>query len=245
MRLLIDAGNTRMKWQLLARGKVLEKGFARLEEGGNFHELAPWNASIERIVISTVIAEERRRQLKSRLEATFSAPVIFHWAESRRGKLVNAYSDVSRMGADRWHAMCGGWQATGAGGFAVVDAGSAITVDYVARSGAHLGGYILPGKEMMLRSLRQDAARIGFDILDAEQASPGTSTTECVHHGLVWLREAMVTRIHRDCSHFGLDRIVVTGGDASGLIGAGLSAVHAPYLVLSGLAAVDGGWEPE
>lgn len=98
MRLLIDAGNTRMKWQLLARGKVLEKGFARLEEGGNFHELAPWNASIERIVISTVIAEERRRQLKSRLEATFSAPVIFHWAESRRGKLVNAYSDVSRMG---------------------------------------------------------------------------------------------------------------------------------------------------
>lgn len=245
MRLLIDAGNTRMKWQLLAPEGVLDKGFASLEETGVFRQLASWEGSIERIAISTVIAEDRRRQLQSRLEAIFSAPVIFHWAEHRRGKLVNAYSDVNRMGADRWHAMCAGWQATGGGGFAVVDAGSAITVDYVARSGVHLGGYILPGKQMMLRSLRQDAARIGFDSLDAERGSPGASTTECVHHGLAWLREAMVTRIHRDCSHFGLDQVLVTGGDASGLIGAGLCAIHDPYLVLSGLAAVDGGWKPE
>lgn len=245
MKLLIDAGNTRMKWQLLARGEVLEKGIARLDERGNFHDLGPWDDSVERIVISTVIAEDRRCQLQSRLEAAFGAPVIFHWAESRRGKLINAYNDVSKMGADRWHAMCGGWQATGAGGFAVVDAGSAVTVDYVSRAGAHLGGYILPGKQMMLRSLKQDAARIGFDSLDAEQGSPGTSTTECVQHGLAWLREAMVTRISQDCRLFGLDRILVTGGDASGLIGAGLSAVHDPYLVLNGLAAVDREWEPE
>ncbi|MEP1214148.1 MAG: type III pantothenate kinase [Marinobacter sp.] len=245
MKLLIDAGNSRMKWQLLARGEVLGKGFARLDEDQAFHDWASWNDSVERIAISTVIADDRRRQLQSRLEATFSVPVVFHWAERRRGKLVNAYTDVRKMGADRWHAMCGGWCATGAGGFAVVDAGSAITIDYVAISGAHVGGYILPGKQMMLRSLKQDAARIGFDSLDAEQGTPGASTTECVQHGLVWLREAMVARIHQDCRHFGLDRILVTGGDASGLIGAGLSAVHDPYLVLKGLEAVDREWEPE
>ncbi len=245
MKLLIDAGNTRIKWQLRARGDVLGKGFASLDEDGGFQDWAPWADAIERIAISTVISEDRRQHLQARLEGACNAPVIFHWAENRRGKLINAYSDVTRMGADRWHVMCGGWQTTGAGGFAVVDAGSAITVDYVARSGAHLGGYILPGKQMMLRSLKQDAARIGFDILDAEQGSPGTSTTECVQHGLAWLREAMVTRIHQDCGHFGLDRVLVTGGDASGLIGAGLSAVHDPYLVLKGLAAVDGEWEPE
>lgn len=245
MKLLIDAGNTRIKWQLLAHGNVLEEGFSAHNSGEDFHDWSPWVGAIERIAISTVISEDRRRHLQARLEATCNAPVIFHWAESRRGRLTNAYADVHRMGADRWHAMCGGWLATGAGGFAVVDAGSAITVDYVARSGAHLGGYILPGKQMMLRSLRQDAARIGFDSLDAEQGSPGTSTTECVQHGLVWLREAMVGRIHEDCRKFGLDRVLVTGGDASGLIGAGLSAVHDPYLVLSGLAAIDGDWEPE
>ncbi|NMT65549.1 type III pantothenate kinase [Marinobacter orientalis] len=245
MKLLIDAGNTRMKWQLMAGGKVLRRGFGTLDSDGIARDWAPWADSIERIAISTVISEGRRQQLQASLEAAYRVPVVFYWAENRRGKLVNAYSDVHSMGADRWHAMCGGWQATGAGGFAVVDAGSAITVDYVAGSGGHLGGYILPGKQMMLRSLKQDAARIGFDSLDAEEGDPGASTTECVQHGLVWLREAMVARIHQDCRRFGLDRIVATGGDASGLIGAGLSAVHDPCLVLNGLAAVDGEWVPE
>lgn len=245
MKLLIDAGNTRVKWQLLCGGAVLTEGVATLDMEDVFQEWAARSESINRIAVSTVIAEDRRRQLQARLEAICGAEVVFHWAERRRGRLVNAYADVHRMGADRWHAMCGGWQVTGAGGFAVVDAGSAITVDYVARLGAHLGGYILPGKQMMLRSLRQDAARIGFDSLDAEQGAPGTSTTECVQHGLAWLREAMVERIHRDCGSLGLNKVLVTGGDASGLIGAGLSAVHDPYLVLNGLAAVDGDWEAE
>nr|WP_284048214.1 type III pantothenate kinase [Marinobacter sp. ATCH36] len=243
--MLIDAGNTRIKWQLRAHGELVRKGYATLSENGGSHDWEPWADSIEDIAVSTVISEAGRQQLQVGLEDTCSAPVTFHWAESRRGKLINAYGDVRRMGADRWHAMCGAWRVTGAGGFAVVDAGSAITVDYVARSGAHLGGYILPGKQMMLRSLKQDAARIGFDSLDAEYGSPGASTTECVQHGLVWLREAMVKRIHQDCSALGLDQVVVTGGDASGLMVAGLSAAHDPYLVLNGLAAVDEGWEPE
>lgn len=245
MKLLIDAGNTRIKWQLLSREGVVQRGQGAQEIESAFEEWAPWAADIERIAISTVISEGARKRLQARLEATCGAPVVFHWAEDRRGKLVNAYSDVSKMGADRWHAMCGGWRANGAGGFVVVDAGSAITVDYVAHTGRHLGGYILPGKQMMLRSLKQDAARIGFDCLDSDQGAPGTSTTECVQHGLVWLREAMVGRIHQDCGHFGLDQILVTGGDAPGLVGAGLCAIHDPYLVLNGLAAVDGEWKPE
>ncbi|KPQ01213.1 type III pantothenate kinase [Marinobacter sp. HL-58] len=245
MKLLIDAGNTRIKWQLLADGEILDEGFDTLESDQMFNDWAARAGTVERVAISTVISEDRRRHLQARLKAFCGAPVIFHWAESRRGALVNAYTDVQKMGADRWHAMCGAWFTTGGGGFAVVDAGSAITVDYVASSGMHLGGYILPGKQMMLRSLRQDVARVGFDSLDAEQGRPGVSTTECVQHGLAWLREAMVARIHQDCGELGLDRVVVTGGDASGLIGAGLSAVHEPYLVLSGLAAVDSGWEPE
>ena len=65
------------------------------------------------------------------------------------------------MGADRWHAMLAGWVRCKAS-FAVVDAGSAVTVDYVNAGGRHLGGYILPGLQMMRRSLKVDAARIGL-----------------------------------------------------------------------------------
>lgn len=232
-----------MKWQLVAGGDVVQMGVSGPEAEDLFQHWSHYVDAIDRVVISTVISEERRQNLQARLEILSQAPVVFHWAEQLRGKLVNAYADASRMGADRWHAMCGGWHVTGGGGFAVVDAGSAITIDYVARSGAHLGGYILPGKQMMLRSLKQDAARIGFDGIDAEHGMPGRSTTECVQHGLVWLRESLVARLYRDCRSFELDQILVTGGDADGLIGAGLRAVHEPYLVLNGLAAVDGEWK--
>ncbi|MDF0751344.1 type III pantothenate kinase [Marinobacter sp. 71-i] len=238
MKLLVDAGNTRLKWQLCGDRNVVHSGFVGLDADEPFSEITRWSGDIERIAVSTVISEDKRRHLQSRLEALCAAPIVFHWAESRRGGLVNAYTDTEKMGADRWHAMYGAWSA-GPGGFAVIDAGSAITVDYVSGSGKHLGGYILPGKQMMLRSLRQDAARIGFDTRDARAGEPGASTTECVQHGLVWLWESMVARIQADCARFGLERTIVTGGDAEALNNAGLSATHEPWLVLVGLAAID------
>mgnify|MGYP003652705160 CR=1 FL=1 len=192
MKLLVDAGNTRLKWLLVGDGHLVGTGSAILDADDPFCDIRCQSAHIRRVAVSTVISEERR------------------------------------MGADRWHAMYAAWQAD-EGGFAVVDAGSAITIDYVADTGAHLGGYILPGKQMMLRSLRQDAARIGFDVSDVQAAEPGASTTECVQHGLVWLWASMAARIEADCRR----------------LDAGLSAHHEPSLVLKGLAAVDGESERE
>jgi type III pantothenate kinase len=55
----------------------------------------------------------------------------------------------------------------------------------------------------------------------------------------------MAARIEADCRRLGLGRVLVTGGDAEGLLDAGLSAHHEPSLVLKGLAAVDGESERE
>lgn len=238
MKLLMDVGNTRVKWQLVRHGHLVDSGFSALDADAPLGDISNRFADIKRIAVSTVISEDWRRDLQMQLEELSCAPIVFHWAESRRGGLVNAYTETGRMGADRWHAMYGAWRA-GAGGFAIIDAGSAITVDYVADSGMHIGGYILPGKQMMLNSLRQDAARIGFETSDVHAAEPGASTTQCVQHGLVWLWASMAARIEADCRRYGLERVLVTGGDAEDLIGAGLVACHEPSLVLRGLAAVD------
>lgn len=238
MRLLIDAGNTRLKWRLDQRGAVVKYGACLCESDDWFNELAPYASGISRIAVSTVVSEARRRELVEQLTQLSGADIGFFWSEVSRNGLTNAYSDVSKMGADRWHAMYAGWHG-GPGGFAVVDAGSAITVDYVDRSGSHLGGYILPGKQMMLRSLQQDAARIGFESIDGSAAKPGTSTTECVQHGVVWLWEGLIHRLMADCRDYGLDRVLCTGGDAPALLLAGLPGEHDPDLVLAGLAAID------
>ncbi len=92
---------------------------------------------------------------------------------------------------------------------------------------------------MMIRSLQTDAARIWFDPEQVLQTAPGTSTGECVNHGLAWLSAAMIERIQADVDRIGLGDVLVTGGDAERLQGLGLNAVHAPDLVLRGLAAID------
>jgi type III pantothenate kinase len=136
--------------------------------------------------------------------------------------------------------MYGAWQKRKHGpGYTIVDAGSAITVDYVDSSGRHLGGYILPGLRMMLRSLKVDAARIGFDSEQVSDMRPGMSTGECVNHGLAWLSGALIDRIHSDSVEFGVPDILVTGGDAERLLHLGLAAKYHPSLVLEGLAAID------
>ncbi|MDX1598724.1 MAG: type III pantothenate kinase [Marinobacter sp.] len=237
MRLLIDAGNTRVKWQVVEGERRVLEGVGALDNDP-FAGLSAVRGKVSRIAVSTVASEDKRRFLTEALSCYTSVKPCFYWSEAERNGLVNIYEDPGKMGADRWHGMYGAWTRLG-GGFAVVDAGSAITIDFVAAHGQHLGGYILPGRRMMLRSLRNDAARIGFEDHRSDAGDPGASTTECVHHGLFWLWQSMAARIHQDCRARAIGRILVTGGDASGVLAAGLGADHLPDLVLHGLAAID------
>ena len=145
MKLLVDAGNTRLKWLLVGDGHLVGSGSATLDAEDPFCDIRCQSARISaRVAVSTVISEERRRQLQMQLEAFCRGPIVFHWAEPHRGGLVNAYAETDKMGADRWHAMYAAWQAD-EGGFAVVDAGSAITIDYVCRFGGAPGRLYSPG----------------------------------------------------------------------------------------------------
>src|SRR5690554_433314 len=238
MILLLDCGNTRVKWRLVDGGAIVHKGSGAFDEPLPFEVLAPYGSRIARVAVSTVASEESRLRLEEALANVTTAPVRYYWSEAGRAGLMNSYRDVSKMGADRWHGMVAGWSAHKQS-FAVVDAGSAVTIDYVNRQGLHLGGYILPGLQMMRRSLKLDAARIGFEYDDQINAAPGQSTGECANHGLAWLTEGLVERLHGDVGRLGLERIVLTGGDASRFLALGLKAEHRSDLVLEGLEIID------
>lgn len=238
MKLLIDAGNTRVKWKLLASNEAACRGEGALADNGLFSELGDYASFVTRVAVSTVVSEPARTQLERSVRTYTAAPVIFYWAERERNGLENAYKKPATMGADRWHGLYAAWLRYG-GSLAVVDAGSAVTVDFLAAGGQHEGGYIIPGRAMMKRSLRQDAARIGFQEHHSGTPDPGHSTTECVHHGLSWLWKGVIERLHEDCRRKSLTRILLTGGDAHILESLGLVAELRPDLVFEGLAAVD------
>lgn len=144
MRLLIDAGNTRVKWRLEQGGTVIDEGWSALSNEDPLAGISDYLGSVVRVGVSTVICEDARIKLLLYLERRISAPVHFYWAETERFGLENSYLDPATMGADRWHGMYGAWKLHQCG-CAVIDAGSAITVDYVSHAGLHLGGIFFLG----------------------------------------------------------------------------------------------------
>jgi type III pantothenate kinase len=238
--LLIDSGNTRLKWRLERQksAEVLVQGVGFLTDADPLQGLyLPNDEWVMSVAVSTVASEHHQHKLVAALESRFTAPVTCYWSERERGGLVNGYQQPEKMGADRWHGMYAAWQRH-RHGFAVVDAGSAVTVDYVAADGRHLGGYILPGLQMMLRSLSSDAARISFEPKPSLETGPGLSTNQCVNHGLAWLNAAFLDRVLADIQSYGVRDLVLTGGDALRLHHIGLQGEIEPELVLDGLAKV-------
>ena len=99
----------------------------------------------------------------------------------------------------------------------VIDAGSAVTVDFVDGEGTYFGGAIAPGARLQLRALHEHTAslpEVEFRAPDAEAF--GRSTVQAmlqgVYHGirgLVW------RQVERYAERYGaFPQIIATGGDA-------------------------------
>ncbi len=103
------------------------------------------------------------------------------YTQKEQFSLVNAYSDVTKMGVDRWLAMLAAHKMTRKP-FAVIDVGTAITCDFV-KDGQHLGGWITPGFGIMKDALVKNTARVSANKDIPTRFGPGTSTEECVAMG--------------------------------------------------------------
>lgn len=243
MILQIDAGNTRIHWRLLGidehRGRVVRK------RGHVEHGTVPepvGSESIAEVELASVAGEDVRGDLLQALNDTVT--VVEARTQAVACGVSNSYADPGTMGVDRWLAMIAAFHHY-PGGVIAVDAGTAVTIDYVDSQGLHLGGYILPGLNLMKQALGKNTARVRGNSRDFGPPVPGTSTTDCVHHGIAWIWSSAAERLRCEQQTRGLGAIVVTGGDAdfmAQLIGPG--AVCEPDLVFMGMDLVFAGAAP-
>ena len=227
--LLIDQGNTAIKWRMSdASGLRPEGGVVESVEALRADLAAfDWGA----VGLSSVGSDETRSALTEMLSAMRAATVFTASSERACLGLRNSYADPERMGVDRWLAMLAARDAL-EGAFCVIDAGTAVTVDIVAADGQHEGGYILPGPELMRRALMSDTGRIRAEAGVAPDLAPGQSTTDCVNAG-VW--RAACAGVQSVMADHPEHRVIVTGGGAAGLLTLGVTADFRPDLVLQGL----------
>jgi len=160
MNLLLDFGNTRLKWaladtdrQLVQRG-VVDYGLRELDAWRD----ALLAADVQRILYASVVSSEQEAMVLSRVRV---APERFA-VSACSGNLHNAYATPETLGVDRWASAMGAWAMAGQPCL-VIGAGTASTIDVIEagpNGGIYRGGLILPGMDLMLHALHQRTARL-------------------------------------------------------------------------------------
>jgi type III pantothenate kinase len=166
MLLLVDAGNTRVKWALVDARSDLGNWVAY---GALFHKDldglgAAWrDHAITRVLASNVAGAAMREQIeRALLHAAGMKPLPVEWfaSSAERGGLRNGYRNPAQLGCDRFASAIGAHTLFPDRALIVATCGTATTVDAVTPDGVFQGGMILPGLGLMASSLARNTAQL-------------------------------------------------------------------------------------
>lgn len=218
MNLLIDIGNTNLRWTLHDGQGLGPVDGVRHGGGLPLDLLAAWEriAPPDRVLVSNVGGAAVGAAVARAVHAYWGlAPQLAATRAESFGVRV-AYAEPARLGVDRWLGLIAAHRLA-VGASLIVDAGTAATFDLLLADGEHLGGLILPGVQMM-----RDALLAGTRIPRVEPepaAEPWASDTgTAVAAGSLHALAALTVRLHERLSaHLGAAEpppvILLAGGD--------------------------------
>lgn len=244
MALLIDIGNTRMKWARF-EGDALQPQSAAPHADwsvATFVETVLRGAGTDCVLVSNVAGTRMADVVRTGVAQTWQIEAEFVASTPMAGGIRNAYPQPAKLGVDRWLAMIGA-HALECGAVCIVSVGTAMTIDGIAADGLHLGGVIVPGPDLMVTSLLTNTSDI------AQRARQGDTSDELfadntlgairqgAEHALAALVERAVGVMRRTLNE--TPKVLLTGGASDRIEKAiGLPYRAVPGLVLQGLAVL-------
>jgi len=243
--LLFDIGNTRIKWGVLNNGKIGRTGsvsHAVLKEKGFASLTTRLPHGVDRVIASNVAGPTFATRLSGIMGIHCKCDIHFVRSVRSAFGLVNAYTEPRQFGVDRWVGMVGA-RAEFKTALCVVDAGSAVTIDAIDKTGKHLGGLIVPGIDLIASGFLKNAHDVHPRKRSARMPSKGLgifarNTHSAVYNGALSAACGAIEHSIRALRGAGQrPKIVLTGGDASRILKQLEGKfVHRPHLVLDGLA---------
>ncbi len=233
MLLLVDAGNTRIKWALMARaalagaplGNWTAYGTVRREDVDQLADI--WrDANIAHVLVSNVAGPDMSNVLESLLlRAAGLKPVPIEWFKSveNLAGVRNAYRTPGQLGSDRFAAAIGAHALYPGQALIVATCGTATTVDALSADGVFLGGMILPGVATMAASLAANTAQLPHIGARIDAVTPfADNTDDAIASGCL---AAQVGAIERAVAVHAQQ-----AGGAQCIISGGAAAMIAPHL---------------
>jgi type III pantothenate kinase len=244
--LLVDIGNTRIKWARLDGGRL-----------GRCHAAAhlSWRATDyarrllagrsppQRMLVSSVAGERVNRTLAAAARRA-GVRARFVTVPRRAGGVTVGYAEPWRLGVDRFVAAVGAHQLFRGVAMCVVGVGTAMTIDLVSARGRHLGGVIIPAPELMVETLLDHTHGIRRRARGGGSAGAGLfsrSTRAGVVAGSRFAAAALIDRAVEEAQSLvgRAPLVVLTGGEAPAVRPLIRGRwVGVPNLVLRGLAVL-------
>lgn len=233
MRLLIDAGNTNIK---LAWVNGDEWSPVVSLPSNHASELSYYfseycGAAVRQVWASNVAGDGVARQITDACAARHW-PLTYIVAQADQCGVRNRYDRPAQLGSDRWAALIAAWHLVGAACL-VVSSGTATTIDALTADGEFSGGLILPGIELMQRSLVSGAAKLA--VARGGYADFPCNTGDAIYSGAI---QATCGAIQRQHALTGVNVPVMLGGGAAQLLSTHLTTQIVDNLVLQGLLLI-------
>lgn len=236
MKLLLDVGNTRLKWATAT--DTLGAVSAAVHAGNPiaWFRAQRWPA-VQEVWLACVPSLRDEPCWREAVRAACGREPQIVIATAQWQGLRNAYAEPHKLGVDRWLAMVALW-AEQRSAFCVAAAGTALTFDRVAADGRHLGGLIAPGLGASQRNLLKVTVTEA-PAQDAYHQGLGQHSEEAIRQGSYFAARGVIEHALRAPGADPAERRILTGGDAPALL-AQLPAPWTlkPQLVLEGLLAL-------
>ena len=243
MNLLVDIGNSRIKFiQQDNNGLSGYQAFTydKSDIAGSIGQVWEKLPEPEQVWVANVAGDEVAEQLVRWVDLNWHKKPFFAVVEKQVSGVTNAYTEINRLGIDRWLAVIAAWHKYGSPA-CIVSCGTAVTIDGLDDQGRHLGGLIMPGISMMQKSLHKTTSAIPY-IKDIQSSAGLASNTEqAVVTGCTMAVVSLIEHVLRDMQrlHGGKLKCLITGGDSERVMNFLIDEfIHEPYLVLDGLALV-------
>ncbi|WP_371187074.1 type III pantothenate kinase [Thalassotalea maritima] len=181
MYLFIDAGNTQVKY-MLSNGDVLST--IERHSTDAFLALLPSLPTLKQVLLASVANDAFATSVNNWCQQNNTAYRQLT-TEQTAFAINNSYGNYQTMGVDRWLAIVGAEEQYPNRNLIIIDSGTATTIDILSADKQHIGGWIVPGIELMANSLFQHTSKVFGQVADIETLLFGDNTSDNVNFG-VW-----------------------------------------------------------
>jgi len=238
--LVIDVGNTRIKWGFHHQGEWLSLGALPRPDALRLASLWADQPLPTRVLACNVSDGYARQEIESAVHAR-GAQVEWVRSQARQCGVVSGYDDPMQLGADRWLGMVAARKRTSATSRAclIMSVGTAVTIDALSAWGKHLGGIILPNPALMADALERHTA--GLKRQPGKVVMLPTNTADAIATGAIVALAGALARVEgvlKAEEDNGCELLVTGGGGADLRPHLHRPSLLVPNLVLEGLVVV-------